>query len=373
MLMPAATVTISGDHHKLTMHFAGSLNLYNISSLWKQCSAAQEEHHPVSLTIDLTQVEGYDESGINMLVSLENKQKALGYLTHFNGMSANAQELYQLISQTPAMPASPHQSNNPISLLGQYTVEILGDLKSNITFIGELLVKLPRILMHPSQIRWRDISDITQEVGPKAFAIIALIGFLLGIILSFQGSVALKVFGAQIYVANLVSLSLFKELAPLMTAIVLIGRSASAFAAELGTMKINQEVDALKTMGLEPIQFLVLPRLIAGIIMMPILTLFMSLFGLIGCDVVMASMGFSFHIYISQLQSALTIGTIFSGLVKALVFGIIISIIGCLYGLKASLNASAVGSATTKAVVTSIVMVAIFDGIFSIIYYVYGI
>lgn len=368
-----AAVNISGNQQILCFSFQGMLDIQTVPALWKKCLLAFKKYFPQQLVIDLAQVEKFDEAGMDFLLSLQRYQSQRGHGSVIQKMPVQSQELYELMSKKPIMPIFPEKKQDPISELGKFTVNLLKELKLNINFLGELCIKLPSILSKPSRIHWGTFLDITKEVGPKALGIVALVGFLLGLILAFQGSIALRVFGAQIYVANLVSLSLFKELAPLMTAIVLIGRSASAFAAELGMMTVNQEVDALKTMGFEPIHFLVLPRLFAGIAMMPVLTLFMSFFGLVGCDVVMASMGFSSHIYIAQIQSALSIAAVLSGLLKAFVFGIIISAIGCLYGLNSEPNASSVGTSTTRAVVVSIVMVAIFDGIFSVIYYVFGI
>ena len=196
-----------------------------------------------------------------------------------------------------------------------------------------------------------------------------LVGFLMGLIMAFQAAVPLGQFGAQIFVANLIGLAILRELGPLMTAIVLAGRSGSAFAAELGTMKVREEIDALKTMGLEPVRFLVVPRVIAALVMTPLLTVFADLVGLMGGSVVLMSLGFPLITFLNQVQTAVTYGSPVGGLVKAFFFGILVAAIGCLRGLQTKTGASAVGVSTTSAVVSGIILIVITDGVFSVIYY----
>ncbi len=198
-------------------------------------------------------------------------------------------------------------------------------------------------------------------------------GFLFGLILAFQGIVPLRTFGAEIYVIRLVGISLVRELAPLLTAIIIIARTASAFAAELGTMKINREIDALTTMGILPMRFLILPRVLAVMCIMPALTVYLAIFSLMGCYCVSLSLGFGFHIFINELYQSFTFVPILTSLFKSLVFGFIIAMVGCFYGLSAARGPRAVGESTTKAVVTSIVILTIVDGIFSILIYIAGV
>jgi phospholipid/cholesterol/gamma-HCH transport system permease protein len=191
----------------------------------------------------------------------------------------------------------------------------------------------------------------------------------MGLIMAFQAAVPLGQFGAQIFVANLIGLAILRELGPLMTAIVLAGRSGSAFAAELGTMKVREEIDALKTMGLEPVRFLVVPRVIAALVMTPLLTVFADLVGLMGGSVVLLSLGFPLITFFHQLQSAVSYGSPVGGLVKSFFFGIIVAAVGCMRGLQTKSGATAVGESTTSAVVSSIILIVVTDGIFSVIYY----
>jgi phospholipid/cholesterol/gamma-HCH transport system permease protein len=180
-------------------------------------------------------------------------------------------------------------------------------------------------------------------------------------------------FGAEIYVADLVALSMLRELGPLMTAIILAGRSGSAFAAELGTMKVNEEINALTTMGLDPVRFLVVTRVLAAVMMMPLLTVFSNLMGLVGGAVVFLSFDFPLVTYVQQVRGAVDLGDLLGGLAKAFVFGILVAAIGCLRGLQTKTGASAVGLSTTRAVVSGIVLIVLADGVFSVVFYYLGI
>lgn len=253
--------------------------------------------------------------------------------------------------------------------IGKITIDSLLEFKYLITFTGELTVSFWRSFLHPSKIRWKDTFRVAESMGVNAFPIIAMIGFLLGLIMSFQSAIPMRRFGAEIFVANLVGLSLFRELGPLMTAFILSGRSGSAFAAELGTMKVSEEIDALTTMGLPPVQFLIIPRLVASLIMTPLLTIVFNLFGLIGGAVVLISFGFPLVTFINQVNLAVGLSDILGGLLKSYFFGMIIASIGCYRGLKTASGAGAVGESTTSAVVGSIILVSILDGIFSVLYF----
>ncbi|MFW6255811.1 MAG: MlaE family ABC transporter permease, partial [Candidatus Sumerlaeota bacterium] len=200
-----------------------------------------------------------------------------------------------------------------------------------------------------------------------------LIGFLMGLIMSFQAAIPLRQFGADIFVADLIALSMLRELGPLMTAIILAGRTGSAFAAELGTMQINEEIDALKTMGLPPVRFLVVTRVTGATFVTPLLTLFANLAGLIGGAVVLLSLGFPLITYYRQAFGAVDLVDLTGGLAKSVVFGFLVSAIGCLRGLQTKSGATSVGHSTTRAVVSAIILIALADGVFAVVYYYLGI
>jgi len=257
--------------------------------------------------------------------------------------------------------------------IGKYTIDFLLEFKYLVSFTGEVTISFWNSLIHPSKIRWKDAFRVMETMGVNSFPIIAMIGFLLGLIMSFQSAIPMRRFGAEIFVANLVGLSLFRELGPLMTAFILAGRSGSAFAAELGTMKVSEEIDALTTMGLPPVQFLIIPRLVAALIVTPLLTVIFNLFGLIGGAVVLMSFGFPLITFVNQVNIAVGFSDIFGGLVKSYFFGMIIASIGCYRGLRTTTGAGAVGESTTAAVVGSIILVSLLDGIFSVLYFYLGI
>ena len=253
------------------------------------------------------------------------------------------------------------------------TVMLGNDIVDLIAFVGELCAALGRALRHPGLVRWRDALLTAELAGVNALPIVALLGFLLGLIMAFQSAIPMRQFGADLYVANLIGLSMLRELGPLLTAIILAGRSGSAFAAELGTMKVTEELDALTTMGLEPVGFLVVPRVIAAVAMTPLLAVWAGVFGLIGGAVVMLSLGFPLVTYIIQVESAVTVGDMIGGLGKSFVFGIVVAAIGCLRGLQTKSGASAVGVSSTRAVVSGLVLITIVDGVFAVIFYYLGI
>jgi len=247
------------------------------------------------------------------------------------------------------------------------------DLRVLVSFVGELAAALGVALRNPRRIRWRDALLVAENAGVNATPIVALISFLIGLIMAFQSAVPMRQFGAEIYVADLVALSMLRELGPLMTAIILAGRSGSAFAAELGTMKVNEEINALTTMGLDPVRFLVVTRVLAAVVMTPLLTLFANLMGLVGGAVVFLSLDFPLVTYGQQVVGAVHLGDLVGGLMKSLVFGVLVAGIGCLRGLQTATGASAVGLSTTRAVVSGIVLIVLADGLFSVIFYQLGV
>jgi phospholipid/cholesterol/gamma-HCH transport system permease protein len=222
-------------------------------------------------------------------------------------------------------------------------------------------------------VRWRDALHVAERAGADAFGIIALVGFLFGLILSFQSANAMQRFGAEIFMADGLALALFREIGALITAVLLAGRSGSAFAAELGTMKVNEEIDALTTLGLDPLRFLVTTRVLAAVAMTPILALVFDLFGLLGGGLVFVSFGYGAITFTTRIAEAITLVDFLGGLAKALVFAVLVAAIGCLRGLQTRTGASAVGDSATRAVVNGIVLIALADGILAVVYYALGI
>jgi len=256
-----------------------------------------------------------------------------------------------------------------VAEIGRAALIVGRDMRVQIAFIGETSAALWFAIKHPHRIRWKDVWYTCEQVGVNALPIVALISFLLGIILAFQSAVPMKQFGAEIFVADLVGLSILRELGPLMTAILLAGRSGAAFAAEIGTMKVNEELNALTTMGLDPVRFLVVTRIVAAVLMMPLLVIFADLIGILGGALTMISFNIPISAFLHEVDSLVDVKDLLAGLAKAPVFAILIAGIGCLRGLQTQTGASAVGISATRAVVSGIILLVVVDGIYAFVYY----
>lgn len=353
----------------------GTLNADSVEGLWPQVMRKVAERKPPVVEIDAKGVESLDAAGMALFFELRAAQEGRRGDFRVQGLRDDLGELMKLFD--PGPPSAPARGPGllirSVNCLGRAAHEFVIGFHSQVGFLGEIFVRLLGVLIRPSRLRWADTFLIAEKAGANAVGIVALMGFLIGLILAFQSAVAMRKFGAEIYVADLVAISLFRELGPLITAFILASRSGSAFAAELGTMKVNEEVDALVTMGVDPVRFLALPRMVAAVGVMPLLTLFNMLFGLIGCGLVMRSFGYPVTTYVEEIQQAASLGDLFGGLVKTVVFGALIAGIGCLRGLQTGNSPSAVGDSATRAVVSGIVAIVLADGVFAVVYYYLGI
>ncbi|MEN8259504.1 MAG: ABC transporter permease [Pseudomonadota bacterium] len=252
-------------------------------------------------------------------------------------------------------------------------METTADAREVLVFTGEASLSVGRLLRGKARFRGRDLLMVIQECGPAALPIVTLISVLVGLILAFVGSMQLRIFGAEIFVANLVGLGMAREMGAMMTAVIMAGRTGAAFAAQLGTMEVNEEIDAYKTMGIPPMDFLVLPRMLALIVMMPLLCLYADFMGILGGLLVSVGMlDLSFIEYYVQTKGAISLGDFTAGLVKSAVFGVMVAMTGCLHGLKCGRSASAVGDAATAAVVSGIVSIVVSDALLTIMYDILG-
>ncbi|MHC4148419.1 MAG: ABC transporter permease [Planctomycetota bacterium] len=363
------------EEGKLQLVMRGRLDAEVTGRLWPQAVRKLDEVRPELLVVDASGIEYCDGAGIGLLLELRRRQHESGRQIQIEGLRPEFAQLMTMFDpgQLGKPVPHPHSFVQIARDIGKATVRFGHDLKLQIAFIGELCFKLLSTMLHPRSLRWKDTFLIAEKSGADAVVITALLGFLIGLILAFQSAIPMMQFGAQIFVADLVVISLFRELGPLITAFILAARSGSAFAAELGTMKINEEIDALTTMGIDPVRFLVLPRVIAAVFVIPLLTIFNHLFGLIGCGLVMSSLGFPPVTYLNQIQQAANLGDLIGGLAKTFVFGVLIAGIGCLRGLQTGTGASAVGDSATRAVVSGIIAIVVVDGIFAVVYYFIGI
>jgi phospholipid/cholesterol/gamma-HCH transport system permease protein len=258
--------------------------------------------------------------------------------------------------------------------IGEAALAARAEAAGMVRFIGEATLAITRLVCGRARFRASDLLLFVQEAGAEALPIVTLISFLVGLILAFVGAVQLQQFGASIYVADLVGIAMVREMGAMMTAIVMAGRTGASYAAQLGSMKATQEIDALTTMGISPLEFLVLPRMIALFFMMPLLCLYSDLLGILGGAAVgIGMLDLSATTYFQQTSGAVRIGDLAGGLFKASVYGVLIAVAGCLRGMQAGNSSAAVGVATTSAVVTSIVMIISACGVFAVLFYILGI
>ena len=289
---------------------------------------------------------------------------------HCDGLPEGVRGLLSLARAVPERQDT--QRHRPdagwLETLGRHTLTRVQDFNGLADFIGETCIAFGRVLMGKARMRMSDLWALIQECGPNALPIISLIAILVGMILAFVGAVQLKLFGAQIFIADLVGLGMAREMGAMMTAILMAGRTGAAYAAELGSMTVNDEIDALKTSGFSPMEFLVLPRILALLFTVPFLTLYADVLGMLGGALVAAGLfDISFNEYLTQISNRLRLIDFQVGIGKSAVFGILVAVAGCMRGLQCQRNATSVGLATTSAVVTGIVFVVISDAMMTLI------
>lgn len=356
----------------LRLQLRGRVDVGHAQALLDDLSAAvgDQTRHVV---LDLGDVDYFDSSGGAVVVGFRqhlgarNADLTIGKATPaIEGLLALIDEdALQRAAQRKPAPRKPLASR-----IGEGTLNVLADARLLIAFTGELIIGLRVALTYPAKIRWRETWLYMERAGVDGLPIVSLISFLMGLITAFQASVQLTQFGADIYVANLVGLSIVRELGPLMTAIIAAGRSGAAFAAEIGTMKVSEEIDALTTMGLDRTRFLVTPKVLALLLMLPCLTLYADIVGIIGgMTVGVAGLGLPVQVYVRQTAAAMTFWDIASGLIKSVAFALLIAGVGCLRGFQASTGAESVGRITTSAIVAGIFLIIVADAIFTILFH----
>jgi phospholipid/cholesterol/gamma-HCH transport system permease protein len=349
---------------------SGRLDATTIRRVWDDARRAIAAAPTQRVIVDAAAVVYCDGAGVALLVDLIQQRKA-GDVQVANLKPAFETLLRQFDPQTVGRDLDPPAPRRPaVEEIGVIAAGMGHDLRQQIVFIGEASAALAYAVVHPSTIRWRDVWRICERVGADALPIVALISFLLGVILAFQSAIPMRKFGAEIFVADLIGLAMLRELGPLMTAILLAGRSGAAFAAEIGTMTVNQEVDALTTMGLDPVRFLVTPRIIAALLMTPLLTLFADLISLLGGAMTLQSFSIPFVTFVHEVEGIVDYSDFMAGFIKSFVFANLIAGIGCLRGLQTTAGASAVGDAATRAVVSGIILLVVVDGVFAVLYFV---
>jgi len=327
---------------------------------------------------------GFDSQALNawdtaLAVFLRNTLRhcqARGIKVDLSGLPSGVRRLLELATATPIRKDDDddYDEDSLLNQVGETTIEFWQGAPRALHFIGDCAIALLNTLRGRARFRRADLGLLLQEAGPKALPIVSLISFLVGLILAYMGAAQLAMFGAEIYIADLVGIGMVREVGALMTGVIIAGRTGAAYAAEIGTMQVNEEIDALKTLGISPIEFLVLPRLLALVIMVPLLTLYADLVGILaGMAVSITIFDISAFEYYIQTLRTLDLNHILVGLSKALVYGACIAVAGCMRGIQCGRSAAAVGQATTSAVVTSIVFIVITASIMTILYQQLGI
>jgi phospholipid/cholesterol/gamma-HCH transport system permease protein len=353
------------------LHIKGALAFGDTAALWD--TILQKSSPVVSgqrLDFEMSGVTNVDGGSIALLVHLRAELHRRGALCEFLGAGAQVQTVIHLYSGDHETPGGHRRrrSKGVLDQIGAATLALGTEAKHALAFFGSAVVTAGAVLRAPRSANWKELAPAMERAGADAIPIVLLINFLVGLVLAFQAAIQLRQFGANIYVADLVGLSICREMGPLMTAIILCGRSGAAFAAELGSMKVSEEIDALRTMGFGPMRFLVLPRTIALMLVMPILTLLGDAVGMLGGLVVgLASLDLTVMGYWRETLTSVHAADVFSGMLKSVVFAMIIALISCQQGLAASGGAEGVGRRTTSSVVAILFSIILADAAFTLL------
>lgn len=369
------TYTINSQGEKggeVSLSLSGRIETENLNDFLIETEVLLMEKAPKKLMVNLSKIEYLDSAGALGLLQLEDKAKAKSIPFQFVNVTDEAKRVMGLINLkdlTTKPLLSDKRSSNVIEQAGESGLKIFNDFVSIVTFLGDLITALIYSLIHPRSIRWEDLLFYMKRAGVEGLPIVGLINFLLGLIIAFMSSLQLKQFGANIYVAQLVGVAMVTELGPIMTAIIVAGRSGSAFAAEIGTMKVNEEVDALVSMGFDPTRFLAIPKVLAAMLVVPVLTLYADFFGVAGGLVVgVLGLDLTVYTYVQETMKVISIMDIVKSLIKSVVFAVLIAGIGCQRGFQVRGGAEAVGASTTSAVVAAIFLIIVMDSAFAILF-----
>lgn len=321
---------------------------------------------------DLSALKALDTAGAWLLYRTQHRLEQSGASVEIAGAAPQDAALLQRMAPRERRSLLRPQISplrSMVERVGRATIAQAYEARDLLNFFGLVCVTAARVLLHPGRVRFTSVAAHIEQVGFNAMPIVGLLAFLIGIVLAYQGADQLRAFGAQIYTINLLGISVLREIGVLLTAILIAGRSGSAFTAEIGTMKVNEEVDAMQTLGLDVTEVLVLPRLLAVIVALPLLVFFADMAALAG-GAMMSTIALDFSVpqFINQLQAAVRFSTYWTGLIKAPVFAALIGLVGCYEGLKVEGGAESVGRMTTKAVVVSIFLVIVADAIFSVVF-----
>jgi len=357
------------DHHHLKLISTGEWTLNTVVEIEKRLLEVPCDK---KIIWDVSGISDFDSAGVLLFIEhlkrFQDKAEieVLGY-------TDKQKEMYDLLNRDIQEIVSPKKKGT-LENLGKRSLEVYNDIKEFITFIGHLFYTMYHVLLHPKEMRFKEMVYHIHQSGFNALIIIALTSFLVGMVISYQGSVQLAKFGADIFIVDTVAISITRELGPMITAIVIAGRSGSAYTAEIGAMKITEEISAMRTMGFDPYTFLVLPRIFALMIALPLLIFFADIIGIVGGMVASnMQLGISMTVFVERVYEVLEVKHYLLGMMKGPVFAFLIAAIGCFRGFQVAHKTESIGLHTTASVVNSIFLVIAFDALFSVIFTELGI
>jgi len=346
----------------------GRITAYTAAPIWSTALETLARYPDRPVIVDASRLEYLDNVGIALLFDLIRRERPSQAKVEIRHLAPNLAELIRGYDPEDfKQPARSRERTGFLEHVGRVTAQQIAYARRMSGFVDACASALGHALTRRGAVRWSEVFDVATEAGANAVPIVLLVGFLMGVIIAFEIGLVAKEFGAVIFVVNGVGVAMLRELGPLMTAIVFSGRTGAAFAAQIGTQKVNEEVNAIYTFGLDPVHFLVLPRLLASMLVLPLLSVLADVVGIFGGALVMATFGISFLQFYNQLIGAVSVSDFVLGIVKAVVFGLTIAAIGCERGLTTGAGAISVGLSTTSTVVTSIVLIVFIDGIFAVL------
>ena len=369
-----AEIVVSEEAGVLVLHAAGDWLVTEAADLDRRLRALNVPSGR-SVVVDAAGIERLDTAGAWLLLRTERELGGRGHAVTLNNLRPSLMPLFEQLRDRGAISPPPHPIPEHyffpgfLARLGEVTIGILRRGYSILGFAGLVVVTMLRLLRHPGRLRLRAMISQMEQVGLDATPIVGLLSFLIGVVMAFQGADQLRRFGAEIYTVNLLGITVLRELGVLLAAIIIAGRSGSAFTAQIGTMQVNQEIDAMHTLGLDPIEVLVLPRLFGLMLTLPLLVFYADALGLLGGFLMTwATLGITLPVFLEQLRGAITSWTLWVGVIKAPVFAAIIAMVGCYEGFNVSGSAESVGRLTTQSVVESIFLVIVADAAFSVLF-----
>lgn len=360
---------IEQPDRSLAVALSGRIGLATFPALKSQVASLWQRYSPASLTVDLAGVTFLDSVGALVVTEMEESARQRAIPFHLVNVSEEFQKVLGIIDRESLTipPLKVEEKAGFVETVGEAALRVVDDLVQITTFVGDTILALVYCLFHPRTVRWGEVGFYMKRAGVEALPILGLLSFLLGMVMAFMSSLQLRQFGATLYVSSLVGIAMVQELGPLLTAIMVAGRSGSAFAAEIGTMMVNEEVDAITVMGFDPVKFLTVPKVIASMLVVPLLAVYAMFFGILGGLLIgVFLLDITMYSYITETRKAIALFDINSSLVKSAVFAAIVAGIGCQRGFKVRGGAEAVGTQTTSAVVAGIFLIIVVDSMFAV-------